>query len=58
MSKTPSPHYAQVIAAITASGGPARFAAKHDIQIGHINAVIRGTMLPGKRTLKAAGIKS
>lgn len=53
-----SPHYAQVIAAITASGGPARFAAKHDIQIGHINAVIRGTMPPGRRTLKAAGIKS
>lgn len=58
MTQQNSPHYAQVIAAITASGGPAMFSAKHDIQIGHINAVIRGTMLPGKRTLKAAGIKS
>lgn len=58
MTQQKSPHYAQIIAAITASGGPARFAAKHDIQIGHINAVIRRTMLPGRRTLKAAGIKS
>lgn len=47
----------QVIAAVTASGGPAAFGKKHDIQVGHINAVIKGTMRPGKRTCKAAGVK-
>lgn len=47
----------QVIAAVTASGGPEKFAAKLGIQVGHIHAVIKGTMQPGKRTCKAAGIK-
>lgn len=47
----------QVIAAVTASGGPEKFARRYDIQVGHINAVIRGSMPPGKRTCKAAGIK-
>lgn len=47
----------QVIAAVTASGGPEAFAAKLGIQVGHIHAVIKGTMQPGKRTCKAAGIK-
>lgn len=47
----------QVIAAVTASGGPEKFAAKIGVQVGHINAVIRGTMQPGKRTCKAAGVK-
>lgn len=47
----------QVIAAVTASGGPAAFGRKHDIQVGHIHAVFKGTMQPGKRTCKAAGVK-
>lgn len=47
----------QVIAAVTASGGPEAFGRKHDIQVGHIHAVIKGTMQPGKRTCKAAGVK-
>lgn len=47
----------QVIAAVTASGGPEAFGKKHDIQVGHIKAVIRGSMPPGKRTCKAAGVK-
>lgn len=48
----------QVIAAVTASGGVAAFSRRYDITEGHINAVIKGTMQPGKRTLKAAGVKA
>jgi hypothetical protein len=48
----------QVIAAVTASGGPDKFAAKIGIQVGHIHAVMAGRMPPGKRTCKAAGVKS
>lgn len=54
---TPTDQRIAVIAAVTAYGGPKRFSTRFDISQGHIEAVIRGTMLPGKRTLKAAGIR-
>lgn len=43
--------------AIHRAGGIEKFSRKHDIQEGHLRAVLRGSMAPGRRTLKAIGIK-